>query len=292
MPANVFSISRTEDGEPAALVLEELSHNAFVLTRTGTDPNFNDMDQWTVSPPLHLNSSASELNEPLALVITKHRQIILSNRAISSFEPAEKRWKTIPLHPATEVIDASRHVTAISGDRYLWFGNDAGEWNGRLLRIDLHNGDLRDLWSHGPITGIAQRRNHSDCVLVSSGLAHLFMTTGFLLTTCGKSVETLYKGDKPLWGIESADGNQYALVQNGLVPLTATGPDWSHAETFQDVDHEFGGYPAEIIHSMLILYSGARWEVSTSGLTPYAIKLSNDEHLVLKRHAKATGKNK
>jgi hypothetical protein len=184
-------------------------------------------------------------------------------------------------HPF-DFVERENPTSLVQEDRWVWYGSDAGEFGGQLIMVDFLTGDTAEPTSEDEVTAIVSDPTQEHCVLFTEGLAHLGMTEGGLYRTCGDKPETLFSGREPIWDLVSSRSGLYALSQGALVPVKDNKLDPDNKIVFpKKVDKSVAGLPARLITDILVLYSGARWEVSTSGLTPYAVQLPPEAKVTL-----------
>lgn len=268
LPPGVLVASAADDhGEPWLLTVEDISRNAFLLTSPHGKPDLDGIENWLVSPPLRLH----EEEQAYAVAVSGDRAFVLTDRRLASIRAVDKSWKTTGILPRLDFLDASRHVAIVLQHRF-WLGVDIGEWGGALVSVDIGNGSARR-WLSANVNAIIGDPKDARCVLASSGLTHLFETSGEIVRICGNRNQTLYQGEVPVWGLVTDHQDVKALVDAGLAPVAGGDLKLSEVTAIESPSTTLAGNPATVSNGMLLYYSGARWEVSTSGLTPYIVRL-------------------
>lgn len=288
LPGRVVDISVAPNGQLWVVTVEPLSHNIFVLTRIqdGEDPKravsayANEYPRWTISPPLALQKSnnAKMDNESVYTIAagTKYTFVLTDSR-LATLDQSTGDWKTTTLDHPFDLHELENPISLVEDDRWVWYGTDAGEWGGHLIMADARTGETSEPWNSDPVTAIVPATGAEHCVLFTVGLAHLGMTEGGIYKTCGDKPESTFSGQEPIWDLVSSNTGLFALSQGSLVPLKNAKPDFDTKINFPSkIDQSVAGLPAHLESGILVLYSGARWEVSTSGLTPYAVNLPSD----------------
>ena len=296
LPGRVIGISEGSNGDLWVLTVEELSNNAYVLTRDQDDSDpkapisafSQQYPMWKVSPPLPLLKLLDEKIHKEGVITvaagTKYT-FVLTDHRLAALDQSAGSWKTVTLDHPFDFVETENPTSLVQDDRWLWYGSDAGEFGGQLIMVDFRTGDTAEPSSEDEVTAIVSDPGQEHCVLFTEGLAHLGMTEGGLYRTCGDKPATLFSGREPIWDLVSSKSGLYALSQGALVPIKDGKLDTDDKMVFpKKVDKSVAGLPARLISDTLVLYSGARWEVSTSGLTPYAISLPPEAKLKLQAY--------
>lgn len=148
---------------------------------------------------------------PIALVMqgtgTKATALFLTKNAIYSAKPGAKKWRRTALTRETEVrlIDGTKSVVASPDGKYIYVGSDRGEWGGDVEKIEVASGKVTLHKMSAPVTSILTDPTAEDCIILSTGLAHLGLQRGEIGRLCGSTYTTLFK--QPLkieWGEFSA----------------------------------------------------------------------------------------
>lgn len=285
LPGLVIDISVDLHGRLWLLSFEELSNQVYVLT---PDPDgsevkdegggHNPFPRWKASPPLQLLRHAdikSDSEDVYTIAAGDKLTFVLTNQRLAALDQESGEWKTKTLDHPFDMYELENPVSLVQDDRWVWYGTDAGEWGGHLVMADFRTGETSAPSNDDPVTAIVPDPGKQHCVLFTQGLAHLGMTEGGLYRTCGDKPETVFSDKRPLWDLISAQSGLYALSQGSLIPVKDGKPDFDGKIAFpRKIQQSVAGLPAVMVSDMLVLYTGARWEVSTSGLTPYAIPLA------------------
>lgn len=286
LPGRVVDISIGADGRLWLLTFEELSDRVYVLTPDLEDPHAKIEDggrnlfpSWKASPPLQLLRHAdakSDSEDVYTIAAGDKLTFVLTNQRLAALDQESGEWKTKTLDHPFNMYELENPVSLVQDDRWVWYGTDAGEWGGHLVMADFRTGETAEPSNDDPVTAIVPDPGKQHCVLFTQGLAHLGMTEGGLYRTCGDKPETVFSDKRPLWDLIPTQSGLYALSQGSLIPIKDGKPDFDTKLVFpRKIQQSVAGLPAVMVSDMLVLYTGARWEVSTSGLTPYAIPLAS-----------------
>lgn len=292
LPGHVIDISVGADGHLWLLTFEELSNKIYVLTPDLDRPHDKDEDgdrdifpSWKASAPLHLlqhTDAKSDSESVYTIAAGDKLTFVLTNQRLAALDQETGEWKTKTLGHPFDIHELENPVALVQGDRWVWYGTDAGEFGGHLVMADFRTGETEAPSNDNPVTAIVPDPGKQHCVLFTQGLAHLGITEGGLYRTCGDKPETVFSDKRPLWDLVSTRSGLYALSQGSLIPIKDGKPDFDSKITFPGkIQQSVAGLPAVMIADMLVLYTGARWEVSTSGLTPYAVPLTSDTKVQL-----------
>jgi hypothetical protein len=293
LPGRVIDISVDPDGQLWVVTVEELSHNIYVLVRDQEGNQIkkaisayeDEYPQWRVSAPLLLLKSPDRKNDNesvYTIAAGDKLTFVLTNKRLAALDQSSGEWKTEALDHPFDLFELENPISLVQGDRWVWYGTDAGEFGGRLIMADFRTGETSEPWDSDPVTAIVPIGGGEHCVLFAVGLAHLGLTNGGIYKTCGDKPQATFTGHEPIWDLITSKTDLFALTQGALVPIKDNKPDFGGKIVFPPkIDRSVAGLPARLISDVLVLYTGARWEVSTSGLTPYAISLPSGADLKL-----------
>ncbi|HEX7759416.1 MAG TPA: hypothetical protein VF459_07940 [Caulobacteraceae bacterium] len=149
------------------------------------------------------------------------------DRNASRWRETRLRREKAPAPPGVMTLAATTDGSAI------FVGWNAGEWGGRLERINTATGAVTTRTT-APVTGLVADPQHPGCVLAAYGLSHLGMTMGQLARVCGdaetpvlqhKVGEPAAGQSEPIFGI-AADGDTiWAVSGKTLYRLSPKGQD-------------------------------------------------------------------
>ena len=285
-----------KDSEPCLLTLEDLSNNLFLSCRIEPDkgdPQYQSSAKWWLSPHIPMirklgsashNYDDSDYEFPVALASDGDRLIVLTNERLLFVTKNQSEWKEQALTKQFDFLGSSRYTTRIVNGDTLWYGDDQGEFGGHLLRINLKSGETRLFVGDDNISGILEDTADRNCIYVSEGLAH-FVGEGGLLHICGDNIESIYKGDMPIWGLFRESGVMYALMQTGVVPVINKKFSYDLEKKFKDMGLlKLGDIPVAQFGGTLFVYSGARGNDSVGGAgTPFVVILPSGIKPVLSK---------
>lgn len=289
LPGVVVDISISSDGRLWVINFDQLTDQIYVLT---PDPDAKDADggrdpypTWKASAPLQLlrhGDGKSDHESVYTIAAGDKLTFVLTSQRLAALDQDSGQWKTTTLDHPFDMYELENPVSLVQDDRWVWYGTDAGEFGGHLVMADFRTGETSEPSNNDPVTAIVPDPGKQHCVLFTQGLAHLGMTEGGLYRTCGDKPETVFSDKRPLWDLISTQSGLYMLTQGSLIPIKDGKPDFDGKIAFpRKIQQSVAGLPAVTISNVLVLYTGARWEVSTSGLTPYAIPLTSDAKVQL-----------
>lgn len=167
-----------------AIEYERLSPDSPVLIRSFREATHEDL------PPLPKGTGF-----PVALVAIEGEPTIITFANLARWDG--ERWIVTPLSMTLETNIANDPKTVMSRDgRAIFVGSDAGEWGGHFYRIDVANGEVRDL-NEGNVAGLVADIERKDCVLAAVSGAHGVESVGVLLRQCADGAEELFKRTLP-----------------------------------------------------------------------------------------------
>lgn len=288
LPGRVVGISVDKNSRLWALVFEELSNNAFLLTpRTSDKDAYSDRyPGWKVSAKLPLregNEKKDIASEGLYAVAAGDKSVlVLTSQRVAILDKKSGAWHTVALKKPLDEYEMDNPVALAQDDRRIWFGTDNGEWGGYLIMADAQTGEDRKISKNDPVTAIVPDLGQPDCILFALGLSHLFMESGGLYKSCEGEPVSLTKINAPIWDLIVSGNNLYALSRDMLIPIQNDTLDESKKISLPNkLDKAISGVPATVVNGILMVYSAARAEVSTSGLTPYAVAIPQGAKLNL-----------
>lgn len=286
-PGSPVGIAVDHRGQIWMLAYEPLSQNAFLLTDPKHDDRY-DGGVWTMnaSPPLHLQQPPNTFTDddyPQQVAADSSTVFVVTRKHVAAFDIATATWHLKRLANPQEMVDFENPITLVQDDRWIWLGSDSGEFGGMLLRIDYKTGTETTVDDRDTVTGLVSEPGHPGCVIFSSGLAHLVTIEGVLYESCGDKPKLIWKGNNPIWGLVEPGNKIYALTQGALIPYVNGTLDFDRKIAFpRRYEKTLAGIPALVTSGVLIVYSGARGEVSTAGDTPFAAALPAGAKVQLK----------
>jgi hypothetical protein len=130
-----------------------------------------------------------------------------------------KWWDTRDLKAPLKAGALAYGATA---DGLLYVGSNRGEWGGELVVIDPASGVAEEL-SQENVTAIVSDPVSPACVLATSGLAHLGISSGRVLRVCGREGPTdVFRADMPAKATGGPSRGTWALED-----LVAAGQRWT-----------------------------------------------------------------
>ncbi len=283
LPGNAYGFSVDAHGRLWVISYEPLSHNIYLMTGLESDSVLGGWI-WKVSPPLHLAPASNFRDDewPFEVIAGDNTVFVLTNKRIAAFNPSNGLWHSMRLKNPPKVLFFDNPTAIVRGDRWVWIGDDGGEYGGTLYKIDARTGEMDTVDDRHAITGILPVQGQSGCVYYSSGLAHLFTVEGAIFRSCGGKPVKIAETKTPIWGLLKSDNKAYALTQGALIPLDHGLPVFKEKIGFpKKFKYQLAGIPALVMSDVLVVYSGARGEVSTAGCTPYATVLPDDAKVKL-----------
>jgi hypothetical protein len=289
LPGRVIGISVDKDAKLWVMVFEGLSNNAFILTPEKQSHDYYSVwyPKWKVSKKLVLLTADDKMHidpeDIYGVAVGDNSVLVLTNRRVASLDKKSGLWHTVTLSKPIKEQGMNNPVALAQGDSRIWFGTDNGEWGGYLITADAKTGESREVWDTEPVTALASDPSGSDCVIFSTGLAHLTMEIGGLYKSCyGSKSVRLSKVNAPIWDLIASENGLYALSRGELIPIGKDALEEDKKIPLPTkLDKALSGLPAAVVSGVLVIYSAARWEVSTSGLTPYAVALPPEAKLKL-----------
>lgn len=285
-PSSPVGIAVDHRGQIWMLAYEPLSQNAFLLTAPKYHDRYGGVWTMNVSPPLHLQQPPNSFTDgdfPKELAAGSDKIFVVTDKHIAAFDIATATWRLKRLVNPQEMVDFENPVTLVQDDRWIWLGSDSGEFGGMLLKIDYKTGTETAVDDNDTVTGLVNEPGHPGCVIFSSGLAHLMTLEGVLYESCGDKPKLIWKEENPIWGLVEPGNKIYALTQGALVPFLNGKLDFDKKIAFpHHYEKALAGIPALVISNVLVVYSGARGEVSTAGDTPFAAALPAGAEVQLK----------
>lgn len=144
-------------------------------------------------------------DNPVAFTFAGDRPVVLTVKTVLSLDGGGQ-WEARKL--SRQPLGSPGDVTAawVGGQpEHLFVGRNAGEWGGGVTRVDVSTGivsgierrDSSDLCAGplnadcDPVTGLVRDPSRPECVLASTGLAHLSLMSGGVLRICGNVVEVV-----------------------------------------------------------------------------------------------------
>ncbi|MFT3896947.1 MAG: hypothetical protein QM719_04530 [Thermomonas sp.] len=271
MPASLVSAAADDSGHAWELMGEWLSGNLYVATSDLQHDFYSS--KWKVSPPLPFDTAKKQNEEdgdsPIAVAAGYGKTYVLTRKWLFSISLGGT-WSSTRISPALDLLETTRHVALINENRF-WLGLDNGEWDGKLINVELDSGKTHD-WSDMNANAVVADPSGQGCILASGGLLH-FLSSGELVRVCGEKTQTLYKGEQPIWGLVNSGKEVFAVVDGGMVPVRGSGLVMDEKSDFSKPVSMLADIPAQTAGRFLLVYSAARWEVSLSGMTPYVVAL-------------------
>ncbi|MFL5563220.1 MAG: hypothetical protein ACJ79K_17270 [Gemmatimonadaceae bacterium] len=174
----------------------------------------------------------------------------------------------------------------------LYVGENAGEFGGRLSRIDLATGASERIEQRGaaggcagllnsacdPITAVIPDPANARCAIVSIGLLHMGMELGRIVRVCGSRVTLVAElpcpdqrqSDPPcslgVFGLAAATDGFWASTEAGLYHFRGSVID-QQLPTPAMQRHSTLSY-SDAIPGLLVLSTDINWRASVSGPTP------------------------
>lgn len=184
----------------------------------------------------------------------------------------------------SSVFDVQTHTAAPLDGHVLYVGFNAGEWGGRLQRVDLTTGAVHAiaLGPADPVTGVIHDPVDRRCVLVSIGLVHLVLSRGRILRVCGDQVAVRF--EKPavvelqgtqgrteaIFGLAAVRGGYWAITGHALYRF---GDDTLREYPLPRLGYAAGVWLSRELTGVVVVGTGVNWGVSTSGPTPLVVAL-------------------
>ena len=245
--------------------------------------------------------SASEKDEPIALLNAAGSPTVLCVQTIRKLAPDNHTWQRVKLRGKLRGGFQQTLASPLSGST-VYMGFNTGEWGGGLQRVDLRSGTVTDVERRDtkelcagplnsdcdPVTGVIPDPRNKDCVLAAVGLVHM-MSHGSILRVCGTSVSLLFEKvemvddfrggkmpeSKAFFGLASAaDGGFWGITSEALYRF---GPDGTSKEehALPDLKRVSGFFLSRELPGVIVVRTDANWAVSVSGYTPLVIPLED-----------------
>jgi len=181
-------------------------------------------------PPLLATTSEG----PQGLAMSASGPRLVGRTKLWTLDRNSSRWRETKLRrDKSPALPGVMTLAATNDGSSIYVGWNAGEWGGRLERIDTGTGLVTSRIT-SPVTGLTADPQHPACTLAAFGLSHLGMTTGQLARVCGDSETTVLKhavGDaaagqsEPFFGIAADGDTVWAVSASALYRLTPKGQD-------------------------------------------------------------------
>lgn len=144
-------------------------------------------------------------------VVTPHGSFSRAAPSIQIYDERRRSWRRVAVSLSPDMTTpGNRHALrwlmgdisgSVSRDGNAYYrGVDRGEWGGDFYRIDLRDGSLHRLAlgeDHDNVREIQQDPVRRDCVIVSTGIAHLFLFRGSIRRVCADEVTPLFSAPMP-----------------------------------------------------------------------------------------------
>lgn len=214
-----------------------------------------------------------------AIIVTSHAIYSLRRHGLRHRQPIHGVFISARLQPAI----------ALTASGQLYVGENAGEWGGGLIRVNVVTGvsryvERRDNGCDGPlnrecnpVTAVILDPNDGRCVIASIGLRHV-MELGRVLRVCGTRLSVV--AELPCPGRPAAEHcslGMFGLARDGRSGFWAVSGSTLYHFRGDTIDQQVpipkfqnraGLAYSEAIPGLLVLSTDINWRKSVSGPTP------------------------
>jgi hypothetical protein len=179
-------------------------------------------------PPL----LAATAEGPQGLAMSNAGPRLVGPTRLWTLDRNASRWRETRLRRDTPAAAKGVMSLAATADgASIFVGWNAGEWGGRMERIDTASGIGKSRQTQ-PVTGLTADPQHPGCVLAAYGLKHMGLTQGEVARVCGDT-ETVVLQHKtagegqaePFFGIAAEGELVWAVSSQALYRLSPKGQD-------------------------------------------------------------------
>lgn len=285
--------------EQGVLDIEKFNGNLWVLRRVPTKHREFVVSAWRDGAIFDdvAKFELSEKDEPIAFLHAAGFPVVLSKRTVHALGPDTVPWRVTELKGE---LRSGVQVSAASPEdgESAYVGFNVGEWGWGLQQVDFQTGAVTDIERRDtkqacagplnsacdPVTGVIADPQNKHCVLVSTGLVHMFHSEGRILRVCGQDVSLVSKLTMPepegkfeqteaFYGLApSDDGGFWAITWRALYRFEADGVR-KKEYALPKLKPVSGVYLSRELPGAIIVRTDMNWAVSTSGYTPLVVPL-------------------
>lgn len=276
LSGSVRDIARMPNGDLLALIENQKTSHAVVMEHVASG-------DWRQFAKL-TNDAADRF---IGLAVSDSNVVIVSSRALYSLR-SRRSQRRQRMHGIT-IRQGLQPAIALTASRQLYVGENAGEFGGGLIRIDVATGvsehvERRENGCDGPlnsecnpVTAVIPDRTDGRCVIASIGLRHLDMEEGRVLRVCGTSVKVVVELPCPqqpphgrcslgIFGLAPDSSGFWATTGSALYHIRADTID--QKQSMPKLRRLAGLAYSDAIPGLLVLSTNINWQRSTSGPTP------------------------